>query len=462
MDHLLQHPPTKRDRSLIPSRLSERRLLLVIIVVAVALRLLSALYQGNTVQDLPGIYDQISYHGLAERVAVGYGFSFAEGHWPATRPGEPTAHWSYLYTSWLAAVYWLFGVNPLLARLLQAVLAGIFHPFLTWKIGREVFGSTIGLIAAGLSSIYIYFVYYAGGLITETFYMVGILWVFYAAYKILLESKNQNGGRYRTWVEFGVALGFTVLLRQVFLLFAPLLFLWMWWHLREEPIWQRRPRTIGQWINLPVIGGLAITTAVLIGMVVPWTVRNYLAFNTFVPLNTNSGFAFFWGNHPVHGSRFIPLLGTEAYYELLPAELLHLNEAELDQALMARGLQFVTDDPGRFLTLSISRIPEYFKFWPSSDSSLISNIARVGSFGAALPFILYGLLIAIRIKVGAGAAQQKAMIGLMFLFLTFYTAIHLASWTLIRYRVPLDALLLIFAALAVNTILDKTAADDAD
>ena len=36
-----------------------------------------------------------------------------------------------------------------------------------------------------------------------------------------------------------------------------------------------------------------------------------------------------------------------------------------------------------------------------------------------------------------------------------YTAVHLASWTLIRYRLPVDTILIIFAALGINDIFNK-------
>ena len=79
--------------------------LLGIIVVSVALRLASALLQGDAVTPLPGIYDQLSYDELARRLLAGHGFTFPTDWWPATRAGEPTGHWSYLYTLFLAATY---------------------------------------------------------------------------------------------------------------------------------------------------------------------------------------------------------------------------------------------------------------------------------------------------------------------------------------------------------------------
>ena len=154
----------------------DRFWLTIIILVAVLLRVAAAFYLGDHVVDLPGTQDQVSYNMLSERVINGHGFTVAEAWWPATKAGEPTAHWSYLYTLYLAAVYSLFGHHPLIARLIQAVLAGILMPWLAFRLGRRYFGSRIGLIAAGLTAVYIYFVYYSATLMTETFYIIANLW----------------------------------------------------------------------------------------------------------------------------------------------------------------------------------------------------------------------------------------------------------------------------------------------
>ena len=88
---------------------------------------------------LPSIADQLSYHSLALRWLGGHGFTFADNWWPATRAGEPTAHWSYLYTLYLAVVYAVFGPNPLAARLIQAILGGLLMPWLVYRITNQVF-----------------------------------------------------------------------------------------------------------------------------------------------------------------------------------------------------------------------------------------------------------------------------------------------------------------------------------
>jgi hypothetical protein len=431
----------------------------LIILVSVFLRLFSAIYQGNDISTLPGIYDQVSYDGLARRVLQGNGFSFAENHWPATRGGEPTAHWSYLYTIYLVVVYKIFGVYPLIARLIQAILTGILQTWFTWRIGRRLFGARVGLIAASLSAVYIYFFYYAGGLITEPFYIVGILWTFDSAFRIVGWRKEKGKvPRWWNWLELGIAVAVTVLLRQLFLLLVPFIFLWIWWNYDDNPL----PEPGGQGrrvysLNISALKGLFLAGVIVVLMILPWTIRNYKAFGTFVVLNTNAGFAFYWGNHPIHGTHFMPLLpgGEEAYRSIIPPELLVLNEGQLDKALLREGLRIVADDPVRYILLSLSRIEEYIRFWPSKDSGLLSNISRVGSFGILLPFMVWGLYVSTRSFRKPSHPDQRSQLFIIYMFFVIYTLIHLLSWTLIRYRLPLDGFLVIFAALGIDNIARK-------
>ncbi len=448
--------------------LSIQQALLIIIAATVLLRVVSALVQGETVQPLPGVFDQVSYDELARRVVDGHGFSFATDHWPATRAGEPTAHWSYLYTVYLAAVYLVLGVHPLAARLIQAVLTGVLHSWLIWRLGRHIFGPRVGLIAAGLSAVYIYFFYYAGSLITEPFYIVSILWTFDVALRlaaVLQERRTVEqhpSNHWRLWLELGLALGVTILLRQLFLLFIPFIYGWLGWTWLRAHAQAAQPQSIQ--VNQPkqqawrkFLAGFVVATGMIGLLITPWTVRNYLAFGAFVPLNTNAGYAFFWGNHPIYGTHFVGILPADgpSYLDLIPKELRPLNEAALDRALLQRGVGFITADPQRYILLSISRMNEYFKFWPSADSSLTSNLARVGSFGLYLPLMLYGLWLSIRRGWHAEDPQQRAYLGLLYLFMFIYTAIHLLSWALIRYRLPVDAILILFAALGLVDLANR-------
>jgi 4-amino-4-deoxy-L-arabinose transferase-like glycosyltransferase len=427
-------------------------MLTAIIVAAVVLRVASALWQGSMVESLPGVEDQLSYDMLARQLLAGNGFTFPVNWWPVTQAGEPTAHWSFLYTLYLTAVYGMFGPQPLIARLLQAVIAGVVLPWLTWRVSRRVFGDRVGLVAAAISAVYVYFFYYAGALMTETFYIVSILWTMDCAMRIAAAGRA-GLKRWLPWLELGLAMGVAILLRQLFMVVVPVVLFWLWWL-----AFRNDRRLVGSRAMLVRLAG---TIAIVAMLILPWTVRNYLAFGRLVPLNTNSGYAFFWGNHPIHEASFISILPVTgpSYGDLIPDELRGLDEAALDQALLRRGLAFVAQDPVRYALLSLSRIKDYFMFWPSPDSGAVSNVARVASFGLLLPFMIIGLLTArSALRTGPRAAPASwltpaAGLALLIAFVAVYTAIHLLSWALIRYRLPVDAVLIIFAAVGIEHVV---------
>jgi 4-amino-4-deoxy-L-arabinose transferase-like glycosyltransferase len=429
---------------------SSRRWLIIILLVAISLRVAAAFYLGDDVDPMPGTYDQVSYDRLAQRIIAGHGFTFDKLWWPYTQPGEPTAHWSFLYTLYLTGIYAVVGYHPLVARIIQAVLVGALMPWLVYRLGSRHFGQRVGLVASGVMALYAYFIYYAATLMTESFYIIGILFVLDIGGQ-LGEAGESPRAAGQQGLRLGLALGATVLLRQVFLLFIPFLFTWLLW--RSLRYQNQAIGGTSSW-NKPVMrmmGILLAASVVLLVTIAPWTIRNYLAFDRFVLLNTNAGFAFYWSNHPVHGQNFPAHLPDWAsYVKLIPPELLSLNEAELDQVLLKRGLGFVQEDPRRYLILSISRINDYFLFWPTSESGLVSNLSRVFSFGLLWPFMAYGL-------ISQGRRLFSSEILILYLFIIMYTAVHLLSWALVRYRLPVDAVLIIFASATLVEIQIKLA-----
>ncbi len=470
---------------------STRSWLLAILLLSVLLRVGVAVYLGDDLSDWRGgTADQVSYDALAQRVTTGHGFSFATDWWPGVKADQPTAFWSYLYTLYLASVYMVFGHQPLTARLIQAVVVGILMPLLTYRIGRRVFGARPALLAAGISAAYLYFVTYAASLMTEAFYMVGILWTLDAAMRLAealaggptpgpripenpprpaaQNSSNSgsswpisSGQRLRLGSELGLAMGVTLLLRQVISAFLAVLALWFLW-LAWRRGWLRR-----------AVAPLAAAALVAVLLLLPFVVRNYRLFGVVGMPNTNTGFAFFWANHPIYGTRFEAVLSPEhgvSYQDLIPPELQGLNDAQLDRALLARGVQYVLDDPVRYGLLSLSRIPVYFQFWPTPQSTLLSNLARLLSFGLFLPFMLYGLFLAVRDAQPGGALRQPnadptgpadlrlAYLALLWLFMAVYALVHLLTWANVRYRLPVDAVWILFAGYGIERLWHFVAA----
>ncbi len=408
------------------------------------MRLAVALYLGNEVDAPPSLTDQRSYDALGARLITGHGFSFERDWYPFTPAETPTAHWSFLYSLFIAGIYGLLGVQPLAARLVQAVVGGILLPWMVYRLAKTIFhpdavsdprtAEAVPLVAALIAALYAYFVLYAATLMTETLYIVCLLWSLERG--ITLETKLRARAPLRAlWpvaLSLGLALGFGTLFRQSLLPWVPVLFLYLLWvawrtgHLRTSALL------------------LGITALTLVAFILPWTVRNYLAYGELLLLNSNTGFAMYSAQHPMHGTSF-----REFDAAPLPDGWWGRPESELDRALLKEGIQFILAEPGRYLLLSLSRVRAFFEFWPTQDTTLLHNLGRTGSFAVFLPFMVLGvILVARRPRILARSA-------LLFLFALSYTVLHLLTWAMVRYRLPVDAVLIPYAALAILTIAQK-------
>ncbi len=412
---------------------ADGRVLLAILGVSVLLRVGIAFYLGDVVDAPPLLTDQRSYHALAERLLGGYGYSFDRDWYPFTAAGEPTAHWSFLYSAMVAAVYSVFGVHPLAARLVQAVLGGILLPLAVYGLAQRAFPSdrAVPMAASGCAACYPYFALYAATLMTETVFITLLVHSLDVSLRVGQGIRNGKAVRWATWAYLGAVLGLATLIRQSILPWLPVLALWLGW--------QARRGAVG-----PVLRGLGLTGVVVLGMILPWTWRNYRAYGELLLLNSNSGYAMYSAQHPMHGTSF-----QEYTAAPLPADLPHANEAIMDRALMRRGIAFVVEDPGRYLRLCLSRVRAFLEFWPKPGTTLLNNLGRVGSFVFLAPLAVYGLAL----------SWQRGMMrhegALLPLFMAFYTVLHVMTWAMVRYRLPVDAVAMPFAALGAVALAGR-------
>ncbi|HRA66866.1 MAG TPA: glycosyltransferase family 39 protein [Caldilinea sp.] len=440
------------------------RSLLLILGIAVLLRVAVALYLGDAT---PPTKDETSYSLLAARLAGGYGYSFADAWYPFTPANTPTAHWSFLYTAFVATIYAIVGVHPLAVRLVQAVLTGLLMPWLIWRLARRWQPAHVALIAAALAAVYAYFVLYGAQVQTEGFFLLAVLWSLERSLtlqdKLSTQRRKAATGRseqeaaktalssaylctsapprqdslFVIALTLGLSLGVATLLRQSILPWVVVLFMWL---LGMNSLALKR-------VSARTLLVLLIAGLVLFATILPFTLRNYHAYGDFLLLNSNAGYAMYSAQHPLHATSF------EAYTAApLPADLTPLpaNEAQWDRALMARGIQFVLADPGRYLLLSASRAADYFEFWPKDSSSLLFNVGRMASFTLLLPFMLYGIGVVSR------RSDRRVAWRFLLLFVTFYSLLHIFTWAMPRYRLPVDAVLLLFAAAALADLATHT------
>ncbi|HPA41888.1 MAG TPA: glycosyltransferase family 39 protein [Candidatus Hydrogenedentes bacterium] len=179
----------------------------------------------------------------------------------------------------LTAVYWLTDGSYLAPRLLNLFL-GLGTIVVLFLLGRALFSPAAGLFSAFCAAVLGIFVYWEGEVNDPA------LFVFLfplLVYVLFLWSRNCSPG----WaVLAGLIFGSYALMRPNILGLGPLAAAWMVW-----VAWRR-----GRLARIPASWLLLLVTTVLV--VIPVTVRNYVASGEFVPIATYFGENLLIGNDP--------------------------------------------------------------------------------------------------------------------------------------------------------------------
>jgi 4-amino-4-deoxy-L-arabinose transferase-like glycosyltransferase len=257
-------------------------LLCLIVALGLGLRVARAL---DPIED-PGP-DALAYGAIANSLytdgSYGPPSMQNESDWS---PGAPL-----LYAG---AYYATGGVREGTARLIEA-FAGALAIFIVFLLGRRLGravrepsdGAATGLLAAFGVAVYPAFVYDAGRIMSEP---VAILLLPAAILAFLVALDRRDAW---WWALAGALIGLTAMFRPEYLVIGIGLAV-----LAAIVVWRRPGRRSG----LIAAGAYA---AALIVVITPWTIRNFVAYDRFVPLATGGGKALYIGsNLPADGDHF--------------------------------------------------------------------------------------------------------------------------------------------------------------
>jgi len=230
---------------------------------------------GEAWDGRPPVFDAAAYATIAANIDRGDGFTLGPG---AT---QPASNYSPGLPLFVAGIYKLTGgIHERTARLVLALIGALAIPF-TYLIGRRLSGPRAGLVGAAAIAIYPALLEYEGMLMGEplaaTLLSGAVLAAFWA------DGPGQSKPA-RRWLLPGVLLGALALVRPEYLGVALLVSLVVL--LRNGK--QGRHRTLVQ--ALFVVLGLAL-------IVLPWTIRNAVALDRFVPISTGGGQVLFAGTY---------------------------------------------------------------------------------------------------------------------------------------------------------------------
>jgi 4-amino-4-deoxy-L-arabinose transferase-like glycosyltransferase len=295
-------------------------------VVAIALVLAFAVRVGFVLatRNYVPLTDASDYQRIAESVASGHGF----GASVVAPAGGASAFRPPLYPITLGVFYQLFGVHIVLARLAQAAL-GTVTVGLIGLLSFRLFGRRVAGVTLVLAAVYPPLVFSGGALLTETLAIPLEIGATLAALHV------RHSSRPLPFVALtGALAGLGVLNRpNTALQLVPFVIL--------------AGTTCAAWAAVRR-GALLVVTAALV--LVPWLVRDYRAFDEFVPLTNQSGLVMAGtynatsANDPVYPAGWRPANLVPEYAAILSAHP-DLNEVELERRFRTEALSYVRQHP---------------------------------------------------------------------------------------------------------------------
>jgi hypothetical protein len=386
--------------------------------------------------------DEKYYLEVAQNLAAGRGHLF-ERDGVAHRAFRPPGHPWFLSLA-LAGAEGPAGAEPVEPLLVVQTLLGSVLVAVVIALGRALFGWSEATLAGLLAALDPTLIAHSHYLWSETL-AATLLGAALAA--VVASERAASRGRA---AAAGVLFGLAALTREVAL---PICAACALWSVAVSP----RPRG-------PALRRAALCLAMAAAVVAPWTARNARLLDRFVPVATVGVFAAREGNtfsrDDWRRSELAALKAFRAEYFAIPDEAARLDFAR------RQALDLVRAEQPLWLAKKLARTAA--TLW-SPDSYLFLKISR-GAYGEPGPWTVRLLLVVAALGyvalvvgaiAGAAGAQGRGRRAFPALVLGVFFLVHVLANSAARFRLPILALLLVYAshaALQPRRVLERSTA----
>ncbi len=335
---------------------------------------------------------------------------------------------SPVYVFFLVFVYKIFGFSVLAVRIVQAIVSA-FNAGLIFITGKKIFNKRIGFLSGLIFAFYPYFIFFTGDILAETLYT---FFISLSVYTLLLNFENDS---LKTRIFCGVALGLTSLTKGSFPPFFAFVFLWIF--IRSKETFFKKIK-----IAASIFAAAFLT-------ILTWSVRNCLYYGHFTLVSTG-GASFWLSNNPASIKlETVPAQDIKGDYwdqnfqhwpEMRKKEIEKLGRIEGDKQFKREAWAFILSSPVNYLKLMRMRLFHFWRLWPKIAPKRNKLAAKLSS-GWILPFGWLGIILSFK-------RHWRKTVILIFLFATF-SFVHMMFFSAVRYRVPIDPFIIIFASYTV-------------
>ena len=198
--------------------------------------------------------------------------------------------------------------------------------------------------------------------------------------------------------------------------------------------------------------GMRNAATLLVGatlILTPWIARNALTFHTFLPISTNNGISLLTGNNEQATCNAGVTAGLTRHLQATKG----LSEIEADAYYRREALQFIRTHPREAFNLYLAKAANYYNFRNTlamqSESSPTRDLIMLVSYG----FLLVTAGLRIFLWRRHPLTQLERYSAYLYVLNGLFSAVF---FTRIRFRLPMDILLMILAS-ATLLVLAKYA-----
>lgn len=371
-----------------PTTARIRTILLVIVLGALGARLAAAVLVPDQSATLP---DSVGYREAGHQL------------WATGQLGTT------IYKPLYPAVIGLVG--PGWGQLIFDTAASTIMVWLIFQLTRLVFQDTAGaLLAAAGVAVYPHFIFFSVVGLTETLYSALIVAAFVCWYR----------GWFLRGSVFSVI---AILTRPVFDMIVPILIFYF-------------AVVIHRMSFLQALKQLAIYVVIYVCLMTPWWGHNYRVYGSFVRLDLGGGIALFSGNNPMNKSgNWDPELDAH-----LKAFSGISNPIDRDRAIWRAAMDYIHADPSAFAERAVQKFLRFWRPWPYTQS-YSSRFFIVASVLSVLPAMAFAIFFFFRARL-----SDLIRVAPLIAFAAYLTAVHCLFAASIRYRIPVEPMLLVLAA----------------
>ena len=292
--------------------------------------------------------------------------------------------------------------------------------WLIYELTDAIFASKrAAILAAAVAAVYPYFIFYSIVGLTETLFMVLLLAAYLCWYR-------------NAYIAASVFSVLGILTRPVLDPLAPLLLLYFAIAIRGLSI-----KAAAKY--------LAIYAGIYCLLMAPWWLHNYKAYQTFVRLNLGSGVALLSGNSPSNQTG-----GIDNNLEATMAPFGEIADpVARDKAMQRAALNYIKEDPERFLIQAAKRFQRFWSPWPQTEE-YSRPLYKLISFCSFIPVLLLALVFVVLY-----GRTYFLRIAPLLLFIVYLSSLHLVFPASLRYRLPVEPFLIILAAAGAVHLVDR-------